>query len=184
MPTTARDFQGQLSYLSLHMNVLLYNQNIFLKYETDSKADSDWQKHLYNVIGGNVSFFMVCDNNIFHMEGREHCIGNPKFEKNICIYTLFPGDCLWSQYIASSQTTVLSPQTPKERIDVNHTWVTDDVSTTVMKKQTFLLTSNIINSWENINTLKTTSINHINRQRNEGKTSKAYYSNSVMIKIP
>lgn len=102
MPTTARDFQGQLSYLSLHMNVLLYNQNIFrmermfLKYETDSKADSDWQKHLYNVIGGNVSFFMVCDNNIFHMEGREHCIGNPKFEKNICIYTLFPGDCLWS----------------------------------------------------------------------------------------
>lgn len=58
------------------MNVLLYNQNIFrmeimfLKYETDSKADSDWQKHLYNVIGGNVSFFMVCDNNIFHMEGR------------------------------------------------------------------------------------------------------------------
>lgn len=43
---------------------------MFLKYETDSKADSDWQKHLYNVIGGNVSFFMVCDNNFFYMEGR------------------------------------------------------------------------------------------------------------------
>lgn len=69
----------------------------------------------------------------------------------------------------STQTTVWSQQARKERNNGNHMWTTNDVSTTVMKKQTFLLTSNEINSRENINTLKTTSINQIIRQRNEGK---------------
>lgn len=68
-----------------------------------------------------------------------------------------------------TRTTVWSQQARKERNTVNHTWVTDDVSTTVMTKQTFLMTSNAIDYRENINTLKTTSINQINRQRNEGK---------------
>lgn len=74
----------------------------------------------------------------------------------------------------SAQSTVLIPQTPKERIDINHTWVNDDVSTPVIKKQTFLLTSNIIDSEENINTLNKTSINQINRERNEGEKALTY----------
>lgn len=69
----------------------------------------------------------------------------------------------------STQTTVWSQQTREERNIVNHTWVTNDVSTTVMTKQTFLLTSNAIDSREDTNTLKTTSINQINRRRKEGK---------------
>lgn len=69
----------------------------------------------------------------------------------------------------STQTTVWSQKTREERNIVNHTWATNDLSTTVMKKQKFLLTSNEIDSRENINTLKTTSLNQINRPRNEGK---------------
>lgn len=76
---------------------------------------------------------------------------------------------LHSMPTPSTQTTVWSQQARKERNTVNHTWVTDDVSTTVMTKETFLMTSNAIDYRENINTLKTTSINQINRHRNEGK---------------
>ncbi|XP_052676892.1 uncharacterized protein LOC128158180 [Crassostrea angulata] len=77
---------------------------------------------------------------------------------------------LHSMPTPSTQTTVWSQQARKERNTVNHTWVTDDVSTTVMTKQTFLMTSNAIDYRENISTLKTTSINQINRQRNEDET--------------
>ncbi|XP_052678889.1 uncharacterized protein LOC128159744 [Crassostrea angulata] len=94
---------------------------------------------------------------------------NNKIGDIVCRNGLIKAD---SSSIPSTQTTVWSQQAREERNDINHTWTTNDVSTTMMKKQTFLLTSNEIDSRENISTLKTTSINPINRQRNEDETVK------------
>lgn len=67
MPTAAWDFQGQPKYLSLHMNVILRNKNIYqCIYEWIIMLPKYLSLHM-NVLSSNqnifrISFFELCAN--------------------------------------------------------------------------------------------------------------------------
>lgn len=135
----------------------ILKRQVYRSYDREDVNPTEFEKK---------NFFIDCQRCLIKSCRNIDC--NNKIGVIVCRNGLIKADSS-SITTPSTQTTVWSQKAREERNDINHTWTTNDVSTTMMKKQSFLLTSNEIDSRENISTLKTTSINPINRQRNEGK---------------